>query len=339
MTFLWPPLLLAVLLIPLGILVARRIERGRRGRVAALVGASPAGSPAAKARARRPLDRLAPALVVIGMVVLVVALARPQATVALPRLEGTLMLTFDVSASMGATDVTPSRMGEAKAAAKAIVDRQPPGVVIGVVAFSDAGLAVQPPTNDEAKVQAAIDRMIPTRGTSLGGGILASLDAISKAAAGTPSDYYSNLSPAPTASPQAVPPGSDASTIIVLFSDGENTTRPDATTASQAAADRGIRIVTIGVGTAAGATLDLEGFKVQSSLDEPALRQIADTTKGAYYTGSDSAAAATAVYDELAQQLVVRSEPLEVTALVAGLGLLLIVAGGALSLARTGRLP
>jgi len=341
-TFLWPPLLLAVLLVPLGILVAARIERGRRGRVTALVGQRSEGSAAgaaAKARGRRPLDRLAPALVVIGMLVLVVALARPQATVALPRLEGTLMLTFDVSGSMAATDGTPSRMDEAKAAAKAIVDRQPPGVVIGVVAFSDAGLAVQAPTNDAAKVEAAINRMAPTRGTSLGGGILASLDAIAKAAAGTPSDYYSNRSPAPSASPQAVAPGSDASTIIVLFSDGENTTRPDPTTASQAAADRGIRIVTIGVGTAAGATLDLEGFKVQSSLDEAALQQIADTTKGAYYPGSDSAAAATAVYDELAQQLVVRSEPLEVTALVAALGLLLIVAGGALSLARTGRLP
>ena len=240
---------------------------------------------------------------------------------------------------MGATDGTPSRMDEAKAAAKAIVDRQPPGVVIGVVAFSDAGLTVQPPTSDAAKVQAAIDRMVPTRGTSLGGGIMASLDAIAKAASGTPSDYYSNLSPAPSASPQAVAPGSDASTIIVLFSDGENTTTPDPTSAAQAAADRGIRIVTIGVGTAAGATLDLAGFKVQSSLDEAALRQIADTTKGAYYPGSDSGAAATAVYDELGQQLVVRSEPLEVTALVAGLGLLLIAAGGALSLARTGRLP
>jgi Ca-activated chloride channel family protein len=338
-TFLWAPLLLAVLLVPLGMLLARRIERGRRGRVAALVGASPAGSAAAKARARRPLDRVAPALVVVGMVVLMIALARPQATVALPRLEGTLMLTFDVSASMGATDVTPSRMDEAKAAAKAIVDRQPPGVVIGVVAFSDAGLAVVPPTGDAAKVTAAIDRMAPTRGTSLGGGILASLDAIAKAAAGTPSDYYSNRSPAPSASPQAVAPGSDASTIIVLFSDGENTTRPDPTTASQTAADRGIRIVTVGVGTAAGATLDLEGFKVQSSLDEVALQQIADTTKGAYYPGSDPGAAATAVYDELAQQLVVRTEPLEITALVAALGLLLIVAGAALSLARTGRLP
>ena len=76
--------------------------------------------------------------------------------------------------------------------------------------------------------------------------------------------------------------------MIVLFSDGENNVRPDPLTVAQAAADRGIRIVTIGVGTAAGATLDLDGFKVQSSLDEAALRQIADTTKGAYYAGADA---------------------------------------------------
>jgi Ca-activated chloride channel family protein len=337
MTFLWPALLLAVLLVPLGILLVRRIERGRRGRVAALVGTRPGGSPAP--RARRRLDRVAPALVAVGMVVLVVALARPQATLALPRLEGTLMLTFDVSASMGATDVAPSRMDEAKAAAKAIVDRQPAGVVIGVVAFSDAGLAVQAPTADAAKVQAAINRMVPTRGTSLGSGILASLDAIAKAAAGTPSDYYSNRSPAPSTSPVPVAPGSDASTMIVLFSDGENNVRPDPQAVAQAAADRGIRIVTVGVGTAAGATLDLDGFKVQSSLDEAALQQIADTTKGTYYAGADSAAAATGVYDQLARSLVVRSEPLEVTAVVAGLGLLLVIAGVAVSLVRTGRMP
>jgi Ca-activated chloride channel homolog len=336
-TFLWPALLLAVLLVPLGVLVVRRIDRGRRGRVAALVGARPGSS--AASRAGRPLDRVAPALVIIGMVVLVVALARPQATLALPRLEGTLMLTFDVSASMGATDVAPSRMDEAKAAAKAIVDRQPAGVVIGVVAFSDAGLAVQAPTADAAKVEAAISRMVPTRGTSLGSGILASLDAIAKAAAGTPSDYYSNRSPAPSASPEAVAPGSDASTIIVLFSDGENNVRPDPQTVAQAAADRGIRIVTIGVGTATGAILDLDGFKVQSSLDEAALQQIADTTKGSYHAGADTGAAATAVYNELARELVVRSEPLEVTAVVAALGLLLVIAGVALSLARTGRMP
>ncbi len=269
---------------------------------------------------------------------LAVALARPQATVALPRLEGTLMLMFDVSGSMAATDATPTRLEAAKAVAKTIVDGKPDGVVIGVVAFSDTGVAVQPPTQDTVAVLAAIDRMVPTRGTSLGAGILATLDAISKAQADTPVDYYSNRSPEPTPSRAPVEPGSDAATMIVVLSDGENNQRPDPAAAAQAAADRGVRIMAIGVGTVAGATLDLDGFKVQTALDEGTLQQIADTTAGAYQPAADGDPAA-AVYGELARRLVVRSEPMEITALLAVAALVLLVAAAALSLARTGRLP
>jgi Ca-activated chloride channel family protein len=249
------------------------------------------------------------------------------------------MLTFDVSASMGATDVTPSRMEAAKAAARSIVNQQPPGVVIGVVAFSDSGLTVQPPTADAARVLATIDRLSPTRGTSLGNGILATLDAIAKAQAPTPPGYYSNRSPEPTATPAPVAPGSDAATMIVLFSDGENNERPDPITAAQASADRGIRIMTLGVGTAAGATLNLDGFQVQSRLDEATLQQVASTTGGTYQQASDATLSATAVYDELARKLTVHDQQVEVTALLAAAGLVLLVAGVALSLLRTGRLP
>jgi Ca-activated chloride channel family protein len=351
MTFIWPVMLLAVALVPLGLLVARRIDRRRSARVTALMGtlpARPAAGPAAgpvpgtagpaAGRRRRTLDRLAGALVVAGITTLAVAMARPQATVSLPRLEGTLMLTFDVSGSMAAGDGSPTRMDAAKAAAKGIVDRQPPGVVIGVVAFSDAGLAVQPPTADAGRIVGAIDRMVPTRGTSLGGGILATLDAIERAAAATPPDYYSNRTPDPTPAPAPGTPGSDPATIIVLLSDGENNERPDPVVAARAAAERGIRIVALGVGTAAGTTLDLDGFRVQSRLDEATLRQVSDTTAGAYFAAAD-ATAPTAVYDDLARNLVVRTEPLEITALVAAAGLILLSAGGVLSLVRTGRLP
>jgi len=338
MTLIWPPLLLLVLLVPLGLLLAMRIDRRRRGTVAALTGTLPTSAAGAERRQTRLLGRIPALLVVSGLTVLAVALARPQATVALPRLEGTLMLTFDVSGSMAATDGAPSRMDSAKAVAKAIVDQRPEGVVIGVVAFSDTGVSVVPPTQDTTAVLAAIDRMAPTRGTSLGGGILATLDAISKAQSDTPADYYSNRSPAPTDTPPPVAPGSDAATMMVVLSDGENNVRPDPVAAAQAAADRGVRIVTIGVGTAAGTTLDLDGFKVQTSLDEATLQQIADTTSGAYHAAADGDPAA-AVFDELAQRLVVRSEPIEITALVAAAALVLLVAGAALSLARTGRLP
>jgi len=340
-TLLWPPLLLAVLLVPLGVFVARRIDRRRRARVATLarVGA-PAGGTAGAARpgvAGRMLGPLPGALVIAGFVCLALALSRPQATVSLPRIEGTLLLTFDVSGSMAATDVTPSRMEAAKVAAKAIVDREPPGVVIGVVAFSDAGLSVQPPTDDRAVLDEAIDRLGPTHGTSLGQGILAALAAVDQAERDTPAGYYSNRSAPPTAAPAPVAPGSHTSAAIVLFTDGENNERPDPLDAATAAANRGIRIVTIGVGTPAGTTLDLDGFRVQTALDEPLLQQVAATTDGAYHPAASLDPGV--VYDELGRHLVARDEDIELTALVGGVGLVLLVVGVAASILRTGRLP
>jgi Ca-activated chloride channel family protein len=344
MTFIWPALLLTLLLVPVGLLVARRIAERRRRRVADLTGLAGAGSGAGAAgvarRAspgRRLLDALPAGLATAAIVVLCVALARPQATVALPRLEGTVMLLFDVSGSMAADDVQPTRMEAAKSTARSIVDARPEGVVIGVVAFSDAGLAVQEPTSDGTDVDAAIERMAPARGTSLGAGILATLQAIDKSRETTPRSYYSNQSPEPTEAPAPVPPGSDASTMIVLLSDGENNERPDPLSAAQAAADRGIRVVTVGVGTPQGATLDLDGFRVQTKLDQDTLQAIADRTAGGYLAADEAATGG--VYDQLARALVVRDEGVELTGLVGAVGLVLLIAGAAISLARGGRLP
>jgi Ca-activated chloride channel family protein len=344
MTFIWPPLLLAVLLVPLGVAAARRIDERRRQRLAALgtnlgrggAAAAAAGPPGATA-SQRVAAAIPAALVVAAFVLFAVALARPQATIALPRVEGTVMLTFDVSASMAADDVQPSRMEAAKAAAKAIVERQPTGVVVGVVAFSDAGLAVLPPTSEQGSILQAIDRLAPSRGTSLGQGILASLGAIAQAKSDTPSNYYSNRSQSPTPEPAPVAPGSQSDTEIVLISDGENNERPDPVAASQVAANEGIRIVTIGVGTTAGTTLDLDGFRVQTALDENLLEQVAATTKGIYQPATKLDPGA--IYDQLAERLVARDQDIEITALVAGAGLILLLCGAAISLARSGRLP
>jgi Ca-activated chloride channel homolog len=347
-TFGWPPLLLALLLVPLGVLLARRVDRGRRGRVSSLTG-TPAPSAAARAVAsgsgspassvvRRLLGALPGALVVLALLGLAFALARPAATVALPRLEGTVMLVIDVSGSMAADDVAPTRMDAAKAAAQSILDKRPDGVIVGVVAFSDAGMTVQAPTSKTGDLQATIARLQPTRGTSLGSGLLAALDGIEKARQVTPPDYYSNRSPEPTATPAPAAPGSDAATVIVVLSDGENNERPDPLEAAQAAADKGVRILSIGVGTPEGATLDLDGFRVDTRLDEGALQSLADATGGSYTRASD-ADPATTVYDDLARSLVVRDESVELTGLVAGASLVLLLAGVGLSLLRTGRLP
>ena len=248
------------------------------------------------------------------------------------------MLTFDVSASMAATDADPSRLEAAKATAREIVERRPQGVVIGVVAFSNAGMTIQAPTQDTAAVLTAIERLAPTEGTSLADGIASTVEAIEASRAATPADYYSSRSPDPSGPPPAVEPGSDGSTVIVLFSDGENTTDQDPGAAAQLAADRGMRFVVLGVGTTDGVALDLDGFQVQSRLDEATLSRIADLTAGTYVAPGDADPAA-AVYADLERRIVARSEEQELTAVVAALGLLLLVAGTALSLARTGVVP
>jgi Ca-activated chloride channel family protein len=334
MTFASPQLLLLLLLVPLGILAARSIEGRRRVGAAALLGAGTGAPPR-----RRPVRAVLPgALLVAGFVVLAIAVARPHADVALPRPEGTVMLTFDVSGSMAATDLPPTRMDTARTIASTIVQRQPPGVVVGLVAFSDAGIAVHAPTSDQADILAAIQRLTPARGTSVGQGLISALDAIEKARTDTPADVYSNRSEQPAETLPPVDPASDASTVIVLLSDGENNERPDPIAMAQEAADRGIRIVTIGIGSAAGADLDLDGFRVHTQLDEATLTQIAEMTGGSYHAADDPDGVE-AIYQDLQPKLVVRTEPLEVTSLFAALGLALLVAGGALSLAWSGRLP
>lgn len=331
MTFLWPHLLTTVFLVPIGIVVARRIDRRRGKRALVLTGtAVPHGT-------RRPRAHVPAAMATVAFVVFAVALARPQASVALPHLEATLMLTFDVSASMAADDVAPSRLEAAKAIARQVVEEKPAGIVVGVVAFSNGGISVQAPTDDSAAVLAAIERLTPTEGTSLGSGILAALDAIALAAQDTPAAYYSGRSPEPSALPAALPPGSDAGTIIVVFSDGENTADPEPVEAAQQAADRGIRLVTVGVGTTEGATLDLDGFSIRSTLEQATLQQMADTTSGWYQSASDLVAAR--LYDDLSRRLVLRTELQEVSAPVAAVGLLLLIAGASVSVARAGRLP
>ena len=335
MSFIWPPLLVSLALIPVGLLVLRRIDRTRRVRAATLGGLG--GVVAAPSRRSRIRDRIPFGLVLAALAVLGVALARPQAAVSLPRAEGTVILTFDVSASMAATDASPTRMELVKAVARATVEQQPDGVIIGVVAFSDAGLSVQTPTADRAAVTAAIDRLEPALGTSLGEGMIAALDAIAQAEGDTPAEYYSNRVPEPTPLPD-VEPGGHESAVIVLLSDGENTARPDPVSIAATAAERGIRVHTVGVGTVAGVTLELDGFSVHTQLDPAMLEEVARITTGEYHP-AEGPEAMTWIYDDLARRFILRTEWIEITSLLAGLGVALLVAGAGLSLFARGRLP
>jgi len=349
MTFAWPHAFLALAFIPLGFLVLRAVDRRRGRKVAAFAGgeafgAQGASTPSAHATTARPslatrAKRTIPgALILVGIVVMIVALARPQGTIDVPRQEGTVILAFDISASMGATDLKPNRMDAAVKAATDFVDAQPDSVVVGVVAFSDSGIAVQQPTNDQAAVIAALERLRPQRGTSLARGIDASLAAIARVAAGPTVDYYTNQSPEPTASPTPVPAGVYAPAAIVLLTDGENTGGPDPLGSAQAAADRGVRIYTVGIGSEGGANLDLDGFQVHTQLDAATLRSISDRTGGTYY-GATDAETLDAIYSQIDTAFVVRPEEIELTGVFAAVSLVLLVAGGALSLALAGRMP
>jgi Ca-activated chloride channel family protein len=336
MSFIWPPLLATLLLIPLGILAYRAVDRRRRRGLAVMGGDGLRET--TPTRSTRWRTAIVAAYFVVAFGLLAIASARPQTTLALPHAEGTMMLTFDVSASMAAADSEPTRMEAAKAAARSLVEARPGGVVVGIAAFSDAGLTVQMPTRDQFAMLAAIDRLAPTRGTSLGQGILASLDAIARAEADVPAEYYSNRAPSPSPLPEPVAPGSRASALIVVLSDGENNQAPDPVEAAQVAADLGIPIATVGVGSAAGTTIDLEGFEVHTRLDEGLLRQVAELTRGTYRPIADAGTLA-AVYDGLETPVSLRTEEVEITGIVAGISVLLLVVGGAASLAWLGRLP
>lgn len=335
MSFIWPTLLFSLLLLVPLIALYIRVQRRRRGLIARYgsLGLVQAGGRAPGWRRHLPS-----ALFLLALGLLLFSLARPQTTVSLPRVEGIVILAFDVSGSMAADDLKPTRMEAAKVAARAFVQRQPPSVQIGVVSFSDGGVEVQPPTNDQAQILAAINRLAPARGTSLSNGILASLNAIATANGRQAPSLYTNRTPAPTAVPTAVPKGTYTPAAIILLTDGENTAPPGPGAAAGAAADRGVRIYPVGIGSPTGAPLKIEGFSVQTRLDETTLQQIAQQTAGTYYNAV-SEDQLQQVYEKLGSQLVIRPERTEVTALFAGAGLFMLFLGGLFSFLWLGRIP
>ena len=335
MSFVWPVLLLALIAIPVGVAAYRLAERSRRRRAAAFGGLGLDTVASGPHGFRR---RLPGALLVAGFAILALALARPQGVISVPRFEGTIVLAFDVSGSMAATDFAPTRMEAAKAAAREFVARQPAGIVLGIVAFSDSGLAVQAPTSDHASILAAIGRLGPERGTSIGQGMLTSLQAIELALNPPDTTIYTSRTPPPTPEPTPVPPGVFAPAAIVMLTDGENTTAPEPLEVAQLAAQRGVRIHAIGIGSPEGVTLEVNEFRVHTSLNEPLLRRIAELTGGTYQAAAD-AATLEQIYGSLDTRLVVAPETIELTSVALGLGILVLVVGGLTSLRWLGRLP
>jgi Ca-activated chloride channel family protein len=334
MSFVWPTLLISLVLIPVLLYIYVRMQR-RRKDLAAKFGAL---GVVRDARGRGPgtYQHVPPMVFLGGIAILLVSMARPQATISIPRLEGTVILTFDISGSMAATDLQPTRMEAAKAAASQFVKNQPDSVLIGVVAFSDGGVSVQPPTDNREETLATIDRLVPRRGTSIGNGILVALNTIVIQNGGQSILQSNPQDEAQEALPQ--PQGWYPSSVVVLLSDGENNQQPDPLAAADLAADLGVRVYTVGIGSPQGIDLEVEGFTVHTQLDEEMLNAVSLITGGQYYNAANEDDLFR-IYNDLEPKLSLKREDTEITFLFAALGMLAFLIGGVLSLFWFGRVP
>ena len=335
MSFVWTFMLWSLILIPFLILLYLRMQR-RRARIALRYGSL--GLVQQASGRGVGVRRHVPAILfLLGLTVLFVSLARPQMAIGLPKTEGIVILAFDVSGSMAAADFTPNRLEAAKELAVKFVERQPSTVKVGVVAFSESGLSVQLPSADQSAIVDAINRLRPQRGTSLANGIIASLNTIANLTGQEPIVGFEGADvPAPlNGSPEVA---SGQSTAIVLLTDGENNMNPNPVEAALMAAERGVRIHTIAVGSREGVELTINGFTVFTKVDEEMLRQIAEITQGTYYI-ANSDDDLEEVYESIEPRLKIEEEPQEVTAVFAGVSILVLLIGGLLSLLWFSRVP
>jgi Ca-activated chloride channel family protein len=264
------------------------------------------------------------------------AVARPAAVLTLPSERAVVVLAIDVSGSMRAADVPPDRMTVAKEAARAFVAQQPRTTRVGLVAFSTSAMIAQDPTIAHEDVLAAIDDLRPQLYTAAGSGLVAALQAIFP---DDPLDLSrlsaarSELQPAPLGAPRAkeeeldfepVPPGSNTSAVIVLLSDGRTNVGVEPLDAARLAGDRGVRVFTVGFGTADGGMVDFGGGWMRTQLDEETLKAIAEITGGKYFYAGTEADLKSA-YESLTTQFVAETRRTEVTAFGAALALALLV--------------
>ncbi|MEU4511452.1 VWA domain-containing protein [Nonomuraea wenchangensis] len=309
------PLLLVAGLLVTAALVWTAVVLGRR-RTAALAAAGvtmPGGRRAS----------LGTGLTIAGVGVLAVAAAGPAAMVPVPRTAGTVILAMDVSSSMGADDVAPNRLAAAQRAARAFIEAQPDSVDIGVVAFEQGARTTARPDADHSVALKAVDRLKVTGSTALGTAISASLTAITgEQVTIGPDGDLPDLGYWPSAT-------------IVMFTDGQNR-GGDIERAAETAQKAGVHIHTVGIGTTAGATVSVDGFRLHTALEEDVLTWIAETTGGAYHPASD-AARLDGIADTIDLRVTVSDEPLPLAGGLIGLALALLTGGAALTVFRSGR--
>lgn len=352
--FVWPRLLWLLASLPLWLILYFAWQR--RG----VQGAWPSASMVTDVAQLR-LTRHAPALLVLlGLAGLLLAMARPQAIMLLPSRIDTVMLAIDSSGSMRATDVQPSRIEAAQAAAKSFVLGQPGQVKLGVVSVAGAAALVQAPTDQRDLVIQAIEQLSLQPGSALGSGIVIALHAMlpgsgldvrglidgeaspqpsTGAPLGGPTpDPASGAAPRQPISLPKVPPGSNSAAAIVLLSDGQGNAGPDPLKMAQVAADLGVRVYTVGVGSVQGTVLKAQGMQMRVKLDEATLKKIAEITKAEYFS-ADNRQDLLQIYKSLSSKIVLKKHRrTEITALCALLGMLLLCWGCAWTWWRQGRI-
>jgi Ca-activated chloride channel homolog len=340
MTFLWPDMLWLLVVLP--VLVALYALLLRRQRRLALRFASLSFVRQA-VRGGGIRRHLPPLLFLAAIASIIVAVARPATVMTLPTHHQTVILAVDVSLSMMAQDVAPDRITAAQEAAMMFVRAQPRNTRVGVVEYAGTASLVQPPTANRGDVLATIERLKLHRATAIGSGLLVSLRAIfpdqqielpraTRGYARVRSDkplqrWDDALEPGVV----PVPPGSYRSAVIVLLTDGQNTTGPDPIEVARLAADRGVRVYTVGIGTPAGQVISVEGWQVRVRLDEETLKRVSAITHGEYFH-ADSADQLKSIYASLTARLGSERRETEITALFAALAGVLVLAGGLLSL-------
>ncbi|AYG04683.1 VWA domain-containing protein [Gryllotalpicola protaetiae] len=311
------PLLVLGAVVVAALIVVAIVFDQRRSAALARLGANRAGS----GRARR----IGICLTIAGVGVLAFGAAGPAASVPVPRASGTVMIAMDVSQSMSATDVKPSRIVAAEKAAKKFIDAQPSSVDIGVVAFEEGALVTTKPNADHSQALNAIERLKVSGGTSLAAAITGSLAAITGKTVTIGQDG------------QLPDLGYWGSATIVIFSDGQDTGNPDAVTAAELLAQQSsVHVDTVGVGTTAGTTVTVDGYRLHTALDEDTLKGISQITSGAYHPATDAAQLGS-VAKSIDLRLTLQNKAYPLAGGLIGLALALLLAGAVLTVAGTGR--
>ena len=345
--FLWPELLWLLLAVPVLVgayVFALRRKKKSAIRYASLLLVRDAIGPRQTLRRHVP-----PALFLLALTAGIIAIARPTATMVLPADHMTLILAMDVSRSMLAKDVAPNRISAAQAAVKAFVDGIPSNIRVGIVSFAGSATVVQTPTTVRDELVAAVDRFQLQRGTATGAGLLLALSQLlPEAGIDVESGVFdkgfsrqageaSSLDRTRRAKKEeknfvTVPPGSYTGGAIVLLSDGRRTSGPDPLQVAKLAADRGVRVYTVGFGTKDGAEIPgFEGFSFFARLDEETLKGVASITGAEYFHAGNSTDLAK-VYEKLNTKFSLERGETEVSALLSVLAALLLVGAAVLSL-------